>query len=150
MGAYAGWAGSLSREEVASRLAGFLRGFDERPIADVLEDFLPTLLTDDAPESMRTELLERMVAATRVEGTRPMLLAMAEADLRAVLPTISVPTLLLAAERDVRSPREIVDEMRRAIPGSSVVVVPRAGHQSNVEAPEAFNDAVRAFLVTVP
>ena len=36
--------------------------------------------------------------------------------------------------------------MRAAIPTSSLVVLPDAGHMSNIETPGAFNYAVRAFL----
>jgi len=79
-----------------------------------------------------------------------MLHAMAEADLRTVLPTIAVPTLLLHGAEDARSPLTVAEEMRAAIPSSSLVVLPEVGHQSNVETPERFNDAVRAFLVGLP
>jgi pimeloyl-ACP methyl ester carboxylesterase len=75
-----------------------------------------------------------------------MLLAMAEADLREVLPEIHVPTLLLCGAEDVRSPLEAVEAMHAAIPGSTLVVLPRVGHMANLEAPEAFNRAVRSFL----
>jgi pimeloyl-ACP methyl ester carboxylesterase len=37
--------------------------------------------------------------------------------------------------------------MHARIPGSTLVVVPDAGHLCNVEAPEAFNAAVRDFLL---
>ena len=93
--------------------------------------------------------LETIMADSRTAGLRPMLLAMAEADLRDVLPTISVPTLQLYGEEDARSPMDVAERMHAAIPGSKLVVLPGVGHQANVEAPEAFNDAVRAFLGTV-
>jgi len=147
--AYAGWAGSLSPEEVTSRLQTLLRDIDERSQDEWLRGFLPTLLTDVAPREMRERLLEAMGSASRPSGIRPMLHAMAEADLRVVLPTISVPTLLLYGEGDVRSPRAVAEEMRRAIPGSRLEILERSGHQANVEAAERFNDAVRAFLATV-
>lgn len=147
--AYAGWAGSLSLEEVTSRLQTLLRDIDERPQDEWLRGFLPTLLTDDAPREMRERLLEAMGSASRPSGIRPMLHAMAEADLRAVLPAISVPTLLLYGEGDVRSPRAVAEEMRRAIPGARLEILERSGHQANVEAADRFNEAVRAFLATV-
>jgi pimeloyl-ACP methyl ester carboxylesterase len=75
-----------------------------------------------------------------------MLLAMAEANLRDVLPGISVPTLLLYGEEDARSSRDVAERMHAAIPGSTLVELPEVGHLANVEAPEAFNDAVRTFL----
>jgi pimeloyl-ACP methyl ester carboxylesterase len=147
--AYAGWAGSLSSEEVASRLNGLLHDLDERPMDEWLREFLPTLVTDRAPEEMRASLLDAMTSASRGEGIRPMLHAMAEADLRAVLPTIAVPTLLLYGELDVRSPLAVAEEMQRTIPGSRLEILPGAGHQSNVETPDRFNEAVRRFLLEI-
>ena len=143
-GGYAGWAGSLPPEEVAERLRGFL-GQIERPAREWVRAYIPTLLTERAPTGMADELVAIM-ADSRPAGLRPMIHAMAEADLREVLPTISVPTLLLYGEEDVRSPMEVANEMHAAIPGSTLVVLPDVGHQSNVEAPGRFNEAVRTFL----
>lgn len=68
------------------------------------------------------------------------------ADLRNVLPQISVPTLLLYGERDERSPLSVAQDLHAMIRGSQLVVVPGVGHGVNVEAPEEFNPAVREFL----
>jgi pimeloyl-ACP methyl ester carboxylesterase len=143
-GGYAGWAGSLLPEEIAERLHGFLRQI-ERPAREWVREYIPTLLTERAPAEMADELVAIM-ADSRPAGLRPMILAMAEADLRDVLPTISVPTLLLYGEEDVRSPMEVAKEMHAAIPHSTLIVLPGVGHQSNVEAPDRFNEAVTAFV----
>ena len=66
-----------------------------------------------------------------------MLHAIAEADLRDVLPTIAVPTLLLYGEEDQRSPLSVAKRMHEVIPGSSLVTLPDVGHMSNIEAPRA-------------
>jgi pimeloyl-ACP methyl ester carboxylesterase len=142
--AYAGWAGSLPPEEVALRLERLLEQV-ERPAREWAHGYIPTLLTERAPAEMVAEV-EAIMADSRPEGLRPMLRAMAEADLRDVLPTISVPTLLLYGEEDARSPGDVAAAMHAAIPGSTLVVLPGVGHQASVEAPEAFNDAVRTFL----
>ena len=144
--AYAGWAGSLLPEEIAERLERLLEQID-RPAREWVREHVPTLLTERAPAEMAAEL-EAIMADSRTAGLRPMLHAMAEADLRDVLLTISVPTLLLYGEEDARSPGDVAERMHAAIPGSTLVVLPGVGHQANVEAPEAFNDAVRAFLRT--
>jgi pimeloyl-ACP methyl ester carboxylesterase len=72
----------------------------------------------------------------------------AEADLRAVLPTISVPTLLLYGDRDVRAPVSIGQALHDAIPTSRLVVLPGAGHLSSVEVADRFNTEVREFLLS--
>jgi|SRR5579859_4588395 len=70
----------------------------------------------------------------------------AEIDLRDLLPDVSVPTLLLYGDADVRSPKDVAEAMHAAIPGSRLVFLPGAGHLCDVEAPEPFNSEVRGFL----
>jgi pimeloyl-ACP methyl ester carboxylesterase len=67
-------------------------------------------------------------------------------DLREVLPQINVPTLLVYGDKDVRAPLTVAEELHAAISGSTLVVLPDAGHACNIEAPEEFNRAVRDFL----
>jgi pimeloyl-ACP methyl ester carboxylesterase len=40
----------------------------------------------------------------------------------------------------------VAEDLHTSIPGSTLVVLPDAGHACNIEAPEAFNQAVRSFL----
>lgn len=75
-----------------------------------------------------------------------MLLAFAEADLRDMLPTIEVPTLLLYGEADQRSPLNVAENLHSRIPASKLVVIPGVGHDCSLEAPEIFNAEVRSFL----
>ena len=68
---------------------------------------------------------------------------MAEADQRDLLPRIAVPTLLIWGELDARSPLTVARQFEQAIPDTELVVIPGAGHVSNLEQPERFNAAVR-------
>jgi pimeloyl-ACP methyl ester carboxylesterase len=43
----------------------------------------------------------------------------------------------------------VADEMAQRLPDARLAVVPGAGHLSNLEAPEAFTRALRAFLETL-
>jgi len=142
--AYAGWAGSLPPEEVDRRVETAIQGMDVPP-DEYAATWIPTLLTHRAsPETVET--LATIIRAFRPSGVRPMVLSMAEADLRPVLPTIAVPTLLLYGDEDARSPKAVADEMHRSIPGSELVFLPDVGHQCNLEAGDRFNEAVRRFL----
>jgi pimeloyl-ACP methyl ester carboxylesterase len=67
-------------------------------------------------------------------------------DVRDVLPHLDIPTLLVYGERDVRAPLTVAEALQAAIPASRLVVLPDAGHVSNVEAPDEFNAALRDFL----
>jgi pimeloyl-ACP methyl ester carboxylesterase len=143
---YAGWAGSLAREVVAERLERAV-GELERPPEEWAAGYLPGLLTEAAPPGLVAEI-EAMICGLHPAGTRTMLQAMAEADLRDVLPRIDVPTLLLYGDLDTRSPLNIAEELHAGIPGSRLIVLPGVGHLANAERPDEFNAAVRDFLLT--
>ena len=85
----------------------------------------------------------------RRRGQVAMARAFATADLRPGLPDIAVPTLVLTGEHDIRAPRPVAQALHDAIPGSRLVVVPDAGHEVALEAPEAFDREIRAFLADV-
>ena len=142
--AYAGWAGSLSPDEVQRRLRQVLREV-ELPPQQFVGDWLPTLLTASAPQSLVDEV-SAIMSDFHPAGMRTAVLGMAEADYRAVLPTITLPTLLLYGEADVRSPLSVAKELHTQIPRSTLMVLPGAPHLAQVETPELFNGAVRDFL----
>ena len=85
----------------------------------------------------------------RPAGIRPMITAFAAADLRDMLGTIRVPTLLLYGDLDTRAPRAVAEELHDRIPGSELVMLPGVGHVTNIEAPEEFDAAVRRFVRSV-
>jgi pimeloyl-ACP methyl ester carboxylesterase len=143
--AYAGWAGSLPPALVAERLELVLRE-SELPPEQVARAWIPSLLTDRAPAGTADELAA-IISGFHPAGSRTMARAMAEADLRDVLPQIAVPTLLLYGEADQRSPRSLAEELASQIPGSTLAVIPGAGHQINIEAADRFNAEVRSFLL---
>jgi pimeloyl-ACP methyl ester carboxylesterase len=139
---YAGWKGSLPAEEVRARVAG-VREKLAAP-AEEFDPILPGLFANDPPPEC-ARLLEGIAADARPESLRTQLAVMAEADLRDLLPRIAVPTLLIWGERDARSPLTVARQFERAIPDAQLVVIPAAGHLSNLEQPDRFNETVRAF-----
>ena len=142
--AYAGWAGSLPPEEVERRYAQVLAEIAQPPERFV-DEWLPTLFTGTSDPAVVAEA-GRIMADVRPAGMRALLSASGRADYRPVLPTISIPTLLLYGADDQRSPLDVAHELHRRIPGSKLVVIPDAGHLAQLEAPGAFNTAVRNFL----
>jgi pimeloyl-ACP methyl ester carboxylesterase len=111
---------------------------------EFVKTLLPTMFSQTTPPEAVDAFGASMLAFHPV-GFRAMAWASAE-DLRGVLPDIKVPTLLVYGDRDVRAPLTVAQDLHAAIPGSTLVVLPDAGHVCNIEAPEAFNRAVRNFL----
>jgi pimeloyl-ACP methyl ester carboxylesterase len=62
------------------------------------------------------------------------------------LEQISVPTLLVVGERDIEEFQAIANHIASAISQLTKRVLPGVGHMANMEAPEAFNEAVLHFL----
>lgn len=144
---YAGWKGSLPAEEVRARIEGARQALAAPP-----EQFDPTwpgLFAGDPPAEF-VGLLDEMRRDVRPASLGVALEAMAEADQRDVLPQIAVPTLLIWGELDARSPLRVAREFEQAIAGAQLVVLPGAGHVSSLEAPAAFNAAVREFCRAHP
>ncbi len=147
MGAYAGWAGSLGPEEAEKRLQFCLGVADLQP-ADFERAMLASMFSTSAPE----EAVARFAAGVRAfdpAGFRAMAHASAEADLRNILPTVDVPTLILNGDQDVRAPLTVAAALRDAIPRSRLVVLPGVGHVSSVEAPDLVNREIRSFLAGI-
>ncbi|MDQ2951286.1 MAG: alpha/beta hydrolase, partial [Chloroflexota bacterium] len=67
-------------------------------------------------------------------------------DSTADLATIDVPTAVIVGEADAITPLASSKSMAAAIPDASLSVIPDAGHISNIDAPEAFEKAIRAWL----
>jgi pimeloyl-ACP methyl ester carboxylesterase len=108
---------------------------------------LPSMFSPSAPTDAVAAFAASMRRFNRT-GFLAMMWSSAEADLRDVLPRISVPTLVLHGDRDVRSPLEVAHALHSAIPASKLVVLPGIGHVSPVEAPDLFNHEVSRFLET--
>ncbi len=140
---YAGWKGSLPAEVVYARLEQCLQESELAP-AEFIPNWLPGLLAPSAPAKL-VEQTTAMMSDFHPAGYRAIIRGMAEADERDVLPSIRVPTLLVWGEGDKRSPTSVAGEMRNAIRGARLVVIPGAGHLSSAERPDRFNAAVRAF-----
>jgi pimeloyl-ACP methyl ester carboxylesterase len=145
VGAYAGWAGSLPPEEVARRLESALRIADLPP-GTFEPASMPGLFSTAMPEDRASELATIM-SEIRPTGTRAMAHALAETDLRDLLPQIEAPTLLLYGDADERSPLSIANELHATIPGSKLALMPGLGHECYLECAEAFDTEVRSFLL---
>jgi len=59
---------------------------------------------------------------------------------------ITVPTLVITSDADTLIPHEVTAPMAEQIPGAELATIARAGHLSNIEAEEAFDDLLAEHL----
>ena len=142
---YAGWKGSLPEPVWRERLAACLAD-STMPADVVVAKFLPGMFTGSVSADVREEL-SAILSEFHPIGFRLMSLSSAAMDTRDVLPSIGVPTLILWGDDDRRSPLHVAEQLHRSIPGSELAIIRSAGHVSNMEQPDAFNDHIRRFCL---
>jgi len=92
-------------------------------------------------------LVTRIIARQRPETVAATALGMAQRpDRLAVLQRLKVPALIITGEHDTLMPLPTSQAMADAMPGARLVVLPGAGHLSNLEVPELFNRTVQLFM----
>jgi len=97
-------------------------------------------------EPAQFERARSVLAGTDQEGYVACCDALATADLTSELAAINAPTLIIGGELDVSTPVADAQALHAAIPGSRLEVLAGAAHLSNLDASDAFEAAVRAFL----
>jgi pimeloyl-ACP methyl ester carboxylesterase len=132
------------------RLIAFAQAHSAR---DVIEQLLPKLLGDDT-RARRPEVVaevRRMAAAQTSEGIIAALQALRDRpDATPGLSAIRVPALVLVGAEDTLTPPAVAETLAAGIPGARLAVFQGAGHLANLEQPELFTTAVRAFLQQLP
>jgi pimeloyl-ACP methyl ester carboxylesterase len=136
--------GAWQEEFLRQRLGPLDAG---RSMADLASSLVRGMVAPDA-DPAAVEFAENVMSAVPPTTYREALHALMSFDRRALLPSISVPTLALSGEVDPIAPPAVMQKMAEKIPGAMYECLPRAGHLASVERPEPFNDAVLRFLKT--
>jgi pimeloyl-ACP methyl ester carboxylesterase len=134
-------------EQVAQRRALVAQG-QKGDFARFLGRVLTAILHPDhqKDEALR-EINVRMGLTVGFEGfARQTEAVIGRIDSRPILPSISVPTLVLVGEQDMLTPPERSQEIAAAIPDARLVVVRECGHASTREQPEAVNRALMEWI----
>jgi 3-oxoadipate enol-lactonase len=112
----------------------------------IADQMLPKLLSPNAPAALRDQV-RGIIESNDRAGIAAALRAMAaRPDSTPLLATTDVPTLVMVGAEDALTPPSEAAAMFDAIPGCRLAELPAAGHLSNMEAPEAFNQALEDFL----
>lgn len=130
------------------RFAGIERIRREGP-QGFLDDFARLLVSPRTVENRPEVVTEvrRLMEGTNVETLTGGLRAMAERpDSTPLLAGLSMPALVVVGEDDKATPVESSRMMAATVRGAQLVIIPGAGHVSNIEQPQAFNEALTGFL----
>lgn len=120
-----------------------------RGAAAVADEMVPKLLGATS-QSLRPELLERV--RSLVVGNGPAAIEgalramMSRPDSTPLLPSITVPALVVVGDEDVLTPPALSTVIAARLPQAELVVLSQAGHLASLEQPEAFNAALLRFL----
>jgi len=87
-----------------------------------------------------------MIRATPVPGYVGCCHAIPKIDLTARLAQIRCPALVIVGKDDAGTPVAMAEDIHRALPGSELAVIASAAHLSNLEQPDAFNQALGKFI----
>jgi pimeloyl-ACP methyl ester carboxylesterase len=167
MGGYVAF-GILRRapERVSGLLLANTRAIADSDEARAGRDRMIKLLAEEGPAVIAREMLPRLLGETTrkqqpdlVEAVRRLIvmnskegIATALAALRdrpdstPLLSTITVPSLIITGDEDAIIPVSETEAMRRAMPGSTMAVIPRTGHLSNLEDPFSWRKALEGWL----
>lgn len=137
--------GDVTRNDGETRLQARLRAMETMTPAEYARARAPHLLAPDPPTDLLREV-EAMLAQLHPAGFRSAAIALARADVRAVLPRIRVPTLVLCGEQDHVTSPAIGTRLIGQIPNARKVIFPGVGHLNNMEQPDRYNATVRDFL----
>lgn len=100
---------------------------------------------DTCPPAMLQGLFKH-VGSLDAQLIGAVMAAYLEHDAHDVLHTITVPTLVVAGDRDQLTPLFVAERMHNTIPTSELVIFPGHSHLVQVEKPREVHAAIDAFL----
>lgn len=171
MGGYASFA-------VMRRTPSLVRALilaDTRASADSLEGraarkAMLTVLEHDGPQGVARDMIPKLLGATThehnpgAEETVRLLIKrqspaairdaihrmMERPDSRPLLPSLTIPVLVVVGEEDTLTPPPDSEAMAALLPNASLVRIADAGHLVNLEQAQAFEASVDDFLAGLP
>jgi 3-oxoadipate enol-lactonase len=118
-------------------------------VAGVADEMLPKLL-GETTQRIDTGLVlhvRQIIESNSADGVSRAIQRLRDRpDATPQLAQISVPALVVVGEEDGITPVADARAMTNALPEGTLVIVPRAGHLSNLEASDAFGAAMLPWL----
>ena len=136
-------------EEARAGRERMLETLSERGPDGVAEAMIPKLLGETTRRT-KAELISdvrSMILKNSPDGIRRAILRLRDRpDATRVLSTIRVPALAMVGEEDTVTPPSDAAALQAGIPAAMLHTIAAAGHLSNLEAPERFNEVLAGFL----
>lgn len=126
------------------RIEAIRRDGVEGQVQPTLERWLSADFRARDPET--TRWVADMIRATPAAGMIGCAQAIKDLNYTDQLERITLPTLVIAGEKDPGTPVAASQVIHERIKGSQLAVMPACLHQTPIEAPEAFNRIVADFL----
>lgn len=137
-----------SEEGKQSRLTNAQK-IGEAGTSFLVDDMAPKMLGSAAKPEIEIAV-RSMMARQRPTGVMSALRGMAaRPDRTALLRFATVPILIVSGSQDALIPSSDSEAMHALIPNSRLVIIPDAGHLSNLDKADAFNHVVREFYKQV-
>jgi pimeloyl-ACP methyl ester carboxylesterase len=121
----------------------------EHGMSALAAEWLPPMMGSDTARA--AELMPRlraMIQRFTADSFAGQVCAMLNRpEVLSILPTVSVPTLLLSGSDDAWSPVSQQESIRRRIPHATLFEIPGAGHMAPLERPASVVIALREWLL---
>jgi pimeloyl-ACP methyl ester carboxylesterase len=127
-----------------------LMALAEKDFPAVIQSLMPKLMTEEHLMDLdRAGTLSEMALGIGKEAfIRQEKAIIGRIDSRPHLPRIKCKTLVLAARNDALMPVELLEELSRGIPKSTLAIVEDSGHMASIEQPERVAELLTAWLET--
>jgi len=135
--------------EVKLKRAASIKTVKAQGVKVFAEEFVRSVF---APQTFQTNpdavnFIKDIIERNSPIGICGTLLALASrTDTTAVLPNITVPTLVLVGEQDTLTPPSAAQAMKEKIPNAELHIILNAAHISNLENLKVFNSVLLKFL----
>lgn len=126
------------------RIAAVRKGGIEAVVASTVSRWSSAGLAERNPVAIVR--MEAMIRRTSANGYCGCAAALARLDYGSRLGEIKATTLVICGDEDHGAPPENSSQMSSMIANSRFLEIKQAGHISNIEQPDIFNDAVRGFF----
>jgi len=136
-------------EEAAKKRFDAIKAIQENGLTEFTEGFLKNAFSKNAQET-QTIIVERIrtvILSNSSLAITTALKAMAERkETCSALEKITVPALIICGEEDKLTPVSLSEFLFDQIPNSEIHIIPEAGHLSNLEKSDDFNDRLFNFI----